>query len=481
MTLSPAEFRERLALEERRINALLVQRWKAADLSYKLHTGQRVIHQTLEDLRTTPEALIFCARQWGKTYLMLCYAIMECIRRPGIIVRYAAPTLKQCGDIVADNLEPILRDAPGSLVRRVKSDYRWFIGRSQLRIGSMRRSEIDTLRGGNASLIVAEEGGFVDSQDYAYAMASVFGPQLLHSKGRIMHVTTPSEEPEHYIHTEVLPRCELTGTLFRFDIHTNPRITLEQMTHLARLLGGMDTMAWKREALVQIVRDPSRVPVPEWKEETMYREFDTPKHAMWSITGDVGGVTDKTVMQCHAWDFRNNRLLILDERVYPNNTGSEIIAQGWRKMYEEFSSQIHNPMMQTHLDAHGQTIVDLRKLGIEATLPLKDDWEAALNAFRYQVGQGKVWVHKRCAFTNQTLKSATFNKQRTDYARTELLGHMDALACATYANRMQDRITNPYPGVILDIENKMYTPATYQQATKSKQVANALIGKRGRA
>lgn len=478
MSLSPAEYRERLALMERLVASRLAERWQAGDLTYKLHAGQVVINSTLESLRTTPEGLIFCARQWGKTFMMLCFAIMECIRRPGIIVRYAAPTLKQCGDIVADNLEPILQDAPAGLVRRAKSDYRWYIGRSQLRIGSMRRSEIDTLRGGNATLIVAEEGGFVDSQDYAYAMASVFGPQLLHSKGRIMHVTTPSEEPEHYIHTEVLPRCELSGTLFRFDIHTNPRITDEQMNHLARLLGGRETMAWKREALVQIVRDPSRVPVPEWNEDTMFREFDTPKHAMWSITGDVGGVTDKTVQLCHAWDFKNNRLLFLDERPQPNNTGSEILAQDWYDLRDTYGSQIYNPMTQTHLDAHGQTIVDLRKLGVEATLPYKDDWEAGLNAFRYQVGQGRVWVHKRCTFLNQTLKSATFNKQRTDYARTELLGHMDALVAAIYSNRMQDRITNPYPGLILDVENKLYTPATYQQATKSKAVAQAMFGKR---
>lgn len=476
--MTPEEFREALALAEREVASRLAVRWQAGDLTYKLHSGQLTIHRTLEDLRSAPEGLIFCARQWGKTFLMLAYSIMECLRRPGIIVRYAAPTLKQCGDIVADNLEPLLRDAPPGLVQRRKSDYRWYIGKSQLRIGSMRRSEIDTLRGGNASLIVAEEGGFVDSQDYAYAMASVFGPQLLHSKGRIMHVTTPSEEPEHYIHTEVLPRCEMMGTRFRFDIHTNPRITLEQMTHLARLLGGMDSMAWKREALVRIERDPSRVPVPEYDETSMFREFDTPEHAMWTITGDVGGVTDKTVLLCHAWDFRNNRLLFLDERPYPNNTGSDIIGRGWNELQSEYGAKIKNPMGQTHLDAHGQTLVDLAKLGIQAVLPLKDDWEAGLNAFRYQVGQGKVWVHKRCVFLNQTLKSATFNKQRTDYARTEALGHMDALATAVYASRVQDRITNPFPGLIMDVENKLYTAATYKQVTKNKAVANAILGRR---
>lgn len=478
MTVSPAEMREALALAERDLAHRLKVRWESADLTYKLHDGQRGILRTLRELQGAPEALIFCARQWGKTYLMLCYSIMECLRRPGIIVRYAAPTLKQCGDIVADNLEAVLRDAPAGIVRRVKSDYRWFIGKSQLRIGSMRRSEIDTLRGGNASLIVAEEGGFVDSDDYAYAMASVFGPQLLHSKGRIVHVTTPSEEPEHYIHTEVLPRCEVSGTRFRYDIFSNPRVTAEQIEHLARLLGGRESMAWKREALVRIERDPSRVPVPEWNEETMFREFDTPKHAVWGITGDVGGVTDRTVLLVHAWDFKNNRLLFLDERHFPNNTGSDVIFQAWRELADEYQGYIHNPMGTTYLDAHGQTRVDLMKLGLTSAPPGKDDWEAGLNAFRYQVGQGKVWVHKRCTYLNQTLKSATFNKQRTDYARTEFLGHMDALAAATYASRMQDRITNPFPGLILDSENKMYTPETYRQASKQKAVAHAFLGKR---
>ena len=36
-----------------------------------------------------------------------------------------------------------------------------------------------------------------------------------------------------------------------------------------------------------------------------------------------------------------------------------------------------------------------------------------------------------------------FNKTRTDFERTDALGHMDALAAAMYGIRMNDK-TNPY-------------------------------------
>jgi hypothetical protein len=54
-------------------------------------------------------------------------------------------------------------------------------------------------------------------------------------------------------------------------------------------------------------------------------------------------------------------------------------------------------------------------------------------------------VHPRCTFLLATLKAATFNKTRTDFNRTQALGHMDAIAAATYGYRSIDKTTNPIP------------------------------------
>jgi hypothetical protein len=74
-------------------------------------------------------------------------------------------------------------------------------------------------------------------------------------------------------------------------------------------------------------------------------------------------------------------------------------------------------------------LVDLRyKHQFECLLPHKDDFEAGINVVRLAFNQGKIIVHERCKFMIQTLRGATFNKQRTDFARSVALGHMDALA-----------------------------------------------------
>jgi hypothetical protein len=252
-----AEYERLLVADIDRMTALA---WQSGNLTYKLHSGQRQIWQALNDA-TAQEALLFISRQWGKSYLSACYGLSYCLRNPNIIVRIAAPTLKQAKDIVSDNLGPICADAPEGLITPMKSDYRWKVGNSELRLGVLERANVDSLRGGNANLVICEEGGFVSSDDYDYALRSVIGPQLLRSGGQLIHVTTPSEEPDHYIHTEVYPRCAIAGTKFEFDVYTNPQLTEEQITKAKVLAGGEESAAWRREYLVQIVRDGSSLSV----------------------------------------------------------------------------------------------------------------------------------------------------------------------------------------------------------------------------
>ena len=127
-------------------------------------------------------------------------------------------------------------------------------------------------------------------------------------------------------------------------------------------------------------------------------------------------------------------------------------------------------------------VFDLRhKHGFEAMLPLKDDFEAGINAVRLPFNQGKIVIHERCRFLIATLRGATFNKQRTDFARTMALGHMDALAALIYANRMIDRSTNPVPADLTFAER--VAPTWMQKgkdAQSNKALAEALLNSFGR-
>lgn len=459
------------ALEESLYSKARESAWTQGDLRYKLHTVQKKIVDTIEGLETQ-EALILSSRQLGKSYAMCVYAIMFCIKNPGSIVRIAAPTLKQAQDIVADNLDPIIEDAPEGLVKRIKSAYRWQIGSSELRLGITERAHVDSLRGGNAKLVILEEGGFVTSDDYKYAVVSVIGPQLLHSGGKLLHVTSPSEEPEHYLHTEVLPKCDLNSSLFRFTIFDNPRLTEAQIDKARELCGGENTIAWQREYLAKIIRDQSIVCVPEFSHEAHTLAYVRPEHSYYCTSIDTGGVRDKTVALLMTYDFLQGKVVVVDERIFDANTITDEMISEIKAM--EFGSLVN----QRFADAPGQLLIDLKfKHDYSCLLPRKDDWEAGLNATRLMFSQGKLLVSRECPFLIQTLKSATFNKQRTDFSRTESLGHMDALAALMYGVRMIDKTSNPYPTPKRDFEHVFYPAAVLNKKTGFDKLATSTIKK----
>jgi hypothetical protein len=426
--------------------------WLKGDLTFKFHKGQNDIYRQLTANPNYNEALILCSRQWGKSYFVCVLAVMFCLRNPFSLVRIAAPTLKQATDIVADTLESITRDAPPNIVRRMSSAYRWYIGRSTLRLGVLEKAHVDTLRGSICHLAICEEGGFVTSDDYEYAVKSVLGPQLLHTKGRLIHVTTPSENPEHYIHTSVMPRMQDTGFFFRHNIYSNPRLTQDQIDAARTLAGGEDSIAWKREYLVEILRDASSVCVPEFNETEHVFEVSLPEHYFATMSMDVGGVRDKTVALILVYDFLNNRILVVDERSFDANTSSDRIIAEVREMEKGHT------VTQRITDAPGQLLVDfMNKHNYNSLAPLKDDFHAGINAVRLMFRQNKIVVLPKCRFLIATLRGAVFNKARTDFNRTEYLGHMDALAALIYGVRMIDKTQNPYPEPPRDYQHTFYT------------------------
>jgi hypothetical protein len=416
-----------------------------------LDAHQTVVYDKLRALsHGTNEALVFCSRQWGKSFLNQVMALewlMETAYDHSVkprIARVAAPKKNQCEEIVETALEPILAHAPPGLVVRDKSRMRWRIGRSSLRIGTTERAHVNTLRGGNAGLIILEEGGFVDSDDYEYAVKSVVSPQLLRSGGRLVHVTTPSEDENHYIHAEVIPKTQLMESFFSYDIYTNTALSPEQIEKAAQLCGGKESDAWKREYLVKIFRSATSVAVPEFDDKLHVRAFELPAHYHAIIAADVGGMIDKTAGYFIAYDFESDKMLVWDESAHDPGTPSRDHVKGFKALEEGKSKHIVHRVA----DGSGQNLLDLRiEHKWEASLPPKTDFEGALKKLRSGVGKGRVIVHPRCKLLVQTLKWGKLNKQGTDFARTKALGHCDAVAALMYGYRVMDLLSgeNPAP------------------------------------
>lgn len=454
------------------------ERWYRGLLDFKLDSLQQEIKRKVETISGDCHAFI-CSRQIGKSWtadvIGLEAGIKAAVANKGILVRVLAPTLKQVYDIVRDNLAKICSDAPPGLIVPAKSDLRWIIaGKSQLRLGAMERAHVDGNRGGNADIIIYEEGGFVASDDYQHAVESVVGPQLLRSGGSEYHISSISEDEYHYLHTVIMPKCAARGTLSSYTIYDSPSITPEQIQKAIERCGGIESEAFQREYLNKIIRSKTLSVIPEFKEELHVKEFELPRHYFSVVSTDTGGSKDKTA-GCHiAYDFQHDRILVSGDFMHDANTPSGEIIKSARHL-EMYAQYGFPERMGIFADAPAQLLIDwLTEHGYMAQCPLKDDLQAALQALRTSFSLNKVWIHPRCRDLIGCLKTARWNKQRNDFMRTEGYGHADPLMALVYGNRSVNRTENPYPMFIPAHDNQMRNHAVVD-VDKNQEIVDALI------
>lgn len=452
--------------------------WGIGELDYKLDALQNEIRSKALSVKADCHAFI-CSRQIGKSWtvdvLALEFAIKAAIAHKGILVRILAPTLKQVYDIVRDNLAKICVDAPVGLIVPAKSDLRWTIaGKSQLRIGALERAHVDSNRGGNADIVIYEEGGFVSSDEYQHAVESVIGPQLLRSGGPEYHISSISEDENHYLHNTIMPRCGSLGTLSSYTIYDSPSLTAEQVQKAIDRCGGIESEAFQREYMNKIIRSRSLMVMPEFDDKIHVGEFDIPRHYYSCVSTDTGGSQDKSAGCIAIADFKHDRILIVEDFLLdPNTPSSEIVASA--RALESHSQTEYPDRLGTFADAPPQLLLDwLNQFGYLAQLPLKDDLQAALNALRLAFQQGKILIHPRCKSLIGCLKSARWNALRKDFVRTEAFGHADPLMALVYANRSINRTANPYPSYIPRHDDQFRNP-TITHIDKDQELADALI------
>lgn len=452
--------------------------WSIGELSYKLDSLQEQIKNKVETVPGDCHAFI-CSRQIGKSWtvdvIALELAIKAALKNKGILVRILAPTLKQVYDIVRDNLAKICADAPPGLIVPAKSDLRWLIGgKSQLRIGALERAHVDSNRGGNADIVIYEEGGFVSSDEYQHAVESVIGPQLLRSGGPEYHISSISEDENHYLHNVIMPRCDSLGTLSSYTIYDSPSLTPEQVDKAIARCGGIESEAFQREYLNKIIRSRSLMVIPEFDSAIHVGDFEIPRHYYTTIATDTGGSKDKSAGCVLISDFRNDRVLVVEDFMLDANTPSAEIVLAARKI-ESHAQLDYHERLSIFADAPPQMLLDwLNQFGYLAQLPLKDDLQAALNALRLVFQQNKIIIHPRCKALIGCLKSARWNNNRTDFVRNDAFGHADPLMGLVYGNRSVNRTANPYPKIIPRHDDQFHNHFL-SPFDSDREIANALV------
>lgn len=430
--------------------------WRHGILKWKMHAAQLVIDAGISDLPTSvKEAVLLCSRRFGKSFYGCLHSLEWGLQHPRQVIRIIGPDIKQTKMIVEYNMAKITQELASlglsSLVHYVKSENMFTVGSSAIYLGGF-DSQADSLRGGEANLILVEESGSSNPDQYTYQMASVLKPQLLKTRGRMIHLTTLPPIPDHPFINETIPQAKLDGAFYSYTIYDDPLATPEIIEDAIKDCGGAHTEAFRREYLNEIIRDRNVVIIPDYNERVHVKPITHPAWMNYEIYTDWGGVRDFTVSLLMGYDFLRAKDLVLDEMWWPANTPTEVINRDLKK-WDQFRIKKH------YVDAPGQLHVDLLYTHkLEVTAPDKGDWESNINTTANRFTVNKIEIDPRCSLLRQTCQSGTFNKQRTDFARSNALGHMDAVAALMYAIRHLDR-TSPYPAQSTD-HDFMYIPAS---------------------
>jgi hypothetical protein len=412
--------------------------WNAGILSWKLWKQQLPIYSSIRALQgSVDEAVVLCARQFGKSQLGVLLAIEDCIRWHDVCIVIIGPTLKQTREIVSPRLRRICEDAPEGLVRPSKSEGKWYIGTSELVMGGMDMNS-SAQRGKTVQNVYIEE--IVDSHpdDYTESLRSDIGPALTHSKGgKLIYLTTPPKIPDHPFITETMVKAKLNSSLYTYTIDDNKALTPAQYDACVRRSGGRHTVDFRREYLCEIIRDRSVVIIPDFDDKLHVSGLaERGVDMILETFTDWGGVRDKTASILMGYEFLTGMDYVIDELVWDHNTPTDYIVKEIREKWGSLPIRTH------YADAPGQLQVDLaNSYDFPVTIPNKVDWEAGINQMGNRFTTNKILINPRCKFTIETCRSGVFNKNRTDFERTAALGHMDAAAALMYGIKCLHRLS----------------------------------------
>jgi hypothetical protein len=422
--------------------------WLRGDLEFLLWAQQQPIWDKLQNLPAgVVEFVVLCARQFGKSTVGVLYALSEAIKNRDCCILIVGPDINQTIDIVGPKMRFLCRTAPPGLIKPMASRNRYHVYHdldphaldyTEIVIAGMNENS-SSQRGKTVHRILIEEIVDVPEQHFLSSVRSDLGPALLHSKdGKIIYLTTPPKYPGHPFVTETMVEAKLNDALCKFTLDDNVALTEQQRANAIKLAGGKHTVDYQREYECKVVRDGRVVCLPDFATEQSVRIFGLPVRCFMSVTIDWGGVKDKTVAVLHTYDYLLNIDMFWDCRVFePNSSTIDILAET-KKMMEGHAEP------SVYIDAVPDRI---REFNIERGFACMQAYNrepmAQCQQLNVKFQMGQAWIHPRCKFLIATAESAIWNKNKTDFDRTDALGHMDGISAMMYAITMQNR-ENPF-------------------------------------
>lgn len=427
--------------------AALRELWRRGEIEPLLyHSGQKKINELYNSISTAVVTLNI-SRQWGKTFFAVVKAISTAIKNPGCRVRVGAAFETDLAEFIEPAFDTALTSCPRDLRPRFKQQGKkyFFPNGSTIKLVGLDRKP-NGLRGNAIDLIIIDEAGFVSRLDYLHT--SVIVPLTTHRpNAKILIQSTPPESPDHEF-WDFVDRAKLEGSYAEFNIDQNPLLTTQDISRIEREMGGRETTAFKREYLCQRIVEAERAIVPEWKDEYEV-DLDPQSDIQYQFWHkyefmDIGVQVDKTVCLFGYFNFREQRLYIMHELDFSGSkTTTDLIYSKLQEKEKEIGYE--SPYRRISDNSHPLLLNDLAAKGTVFAATDKGKLFEMVGELRVWVRTGRVRVHKRCKQTIGCLRSGIWDDKRTEFARSKVYGHNDALAALIYGVRNTDAWTNPIP------------------------------------
>lgn len=424
----------------------IAERWHRGNLTHKLHAGQRMIR---ENMRNAPGQLFVgnCARQWGKSYLMVTDCIELARRQPGARIKYGTAFLTDLEELIMPCFEAILDDCPKHLRPKYKvKGSKWVFPEThaEMKLVGLDKNP-NGLRGNVIDRIVLDECGFMNHLSYLYK--SVIIPATTHRPNcKVNMISTPPVTPAHDF-GEFVMRAQAEGCYGEYSIYTNPMIDEATIARLKKESGGEESTTWRREYLCQLVTDADSVLVPEWDEKYISPVARDEYFQFYHLYEGMDlGVKDFTVNLFGYYDFSRATLVIEDELKLNGPTLTTQILRDAIDAKEKTLWPDRKPYRRIADNNNPQLIQDLalmHRMSFIATD--KEQLEAMLNELRLMIARGQIEVDPKCTQLLGCLKYGVWDAKKKAFARSQAFGHFDALAALIYLVRNLDKHANPIP------------------------------------
>jgi hypothetical protein len=429
--------------------------WRKGALSWMLDANQKALYDLFYNTDHRVQTWLL-ARRSGKSYCLCVLAIETCLRKPGSIVKFLAPTRVQVNLIIRPLMRKILESCPEDLKPEYKSkdNIFYFPNGSELQLSGTDGGSAERLRGGDSDLAIVDEAG--SCTDLRYCVRDILLPTTLITKGKILLASTPPEDTEHDFNG-FIEEAEARGSIIVKTIDDNPRIDKSEKEKLIQELGGINSDSTQRELFCKQIKSKTNSVIPEFTDEKaneLIQDVENPPFYDSYVSMDLG-YKDWTVVLFAYYDFKNDRVVVQDEIVtygsdmYLDKLGQAILSKEKELWTNHMTNEFIKPRKRVS-DHNLIAINEIRKATnyqIFFDLAQKEGKHASINFLRILINNNKLIINPKCKILIRHLKNAKWASvsNKDTFSRCPQGSHYDAVDACAYLVKAIDFKRNPYP------------------------------------